>query len=728
MARLPAILGALALLVAPALGWQGRLLAPDGSPISGAVVSIAGHHAQARTGADGLFSIAGPSPPVTLLVELADGATLAVDLPALAGGGPTEIFIDPALHQEVDALARREIDLEASPGTVSRLIAAGTLVDRGETTIRAALETEPGTAPDTSDLDDVPALRGLSRGRTLVLLDGAPVVAERRAGVSAAGASPGTLVGIDLARGPNTILYGSSAMGGVLALRSPWADPDGAPRLESLLEIRGGDTPSRAASVSWAEDGWALAGSVRRTGDPTAADGSALAGEGRQESVFVGRSLRAGTSGLIRVGLRGDRLVDADRLAFADDPRRTRIPEDRLVRLTLRWDGPWHGAAASVVGWAGEQRRETLLPASSRTAGLDLSTTTTGRDAGLRATLTRDDAGRSLITGVDLSVRQGVDVRTRFGGDGSPLAAALDPEPLSGGRQIGAGLFAIAGLPLGEATTVHLGTRVERITSRAGTPDGVLRTARWVLSGSAAVTRRLGAHSSFALQVATGFREPLLTERFMTGLTGRGLVLARPALEPERSRHVDLTWRWSGRRMSVDASGFRTFIGDIVERDFLDGPEIPPEFAGLPVDIYRFVNSGRARLDGVEIAARIRLWSGGALRIAAHRLRGEDGPGVPLAGLPADAVRADLEAHVGTRWTLGAHVEFVARDRRPAEREVETPSFVIVHARAMHAISERWRAGLIVRNALDRRFPVGAQDTDPSAPGRAIALVLMHRR
>jgi len=48
----------------------------------------------------------------------------------------------------------------------------------------------------------VPALRGLARGRTLILVDGARVTAERRAGPSATFVDPASLASLEVLRGP----------------------------------------------------------------------------------------------------------------------------------------------------------------------------------------------------------------------------------------------------------------------------------------------------------------------------------------------------------------------------------------------------------------------------------------------------------------------------------------------------------------------------------------------
>ena len=65
-----------------------------------------------------------------------------------------------------------------------------------------ALETVPGINQVSEGHASVPAVRGLARGRTLFLIDGGRVSAERRVGPSGTFLDPSVIEGIDVARGP----------------------------------------------------------------------------------------------------------------------------------------------------------------------------------------------------------------------------------------------------------------------------------------------------------------------------------------------------------------------------------------------------------------------------------------------------------------------------------------------------------------------------------------------
>ena len=78
----------------------------------------------------------------------------------------------------------------------------------------------------------VPAIRGLARGRSLIVVDGSRVSSERRAGANASFLDPAAIDTLEVARGPGSVAYGSDAFGGVIAVRTR------APRYLAPLQVR----------------------------------------------------------------------------------------------------------------------------------------------------------------------------------------------------------------------------------------------------------------------------------------------------------------------------------------------------------------------------------------------------------------------------------------------------------------------------------------------------------
>ena len=96
----------------------------------------------------------------------------------------------------------------------------------------------------------------------------------------------------------------------------------------------------------------------------------------------------------------------------------------------------------------------------------------------------------------------------------------------------------------------------------AGRPRRTTRPCTAFSRPGGAARRRLRAGG----QAGTGLRFPSLSERFFTGVTGRGFVAGNPALDPERSLNADLGLRWYGDRLFLAGYVFRNEIDDYIER------------------------------------------------------------------------------------------------------------------------------------------------------------------
>ena len=91
---------------------------------------------------------------------------------------------------------------------------------------------------------DTGAGEAAARGRTLLLIDGGRVTSERRVGPSATVADPSLFEGIDVARGPGSVAYGSDALGGIISVRTRRAEP-GSPLQVRASGTLGGGIPDR---------------------------------------------------------------------------------------------------------------------------------------------------------------------------------------------------------------------------------------------------------------------------------------------------------------------------------------------------------------------------------------------------------------------------------------------------------------------------------------------------
>lgn len=220
---------------------------------------------------------------------------------------------------------------------------------------------------------------------------------------------------------------------------------------------------------------------------------------------------------------------------------------------------------------------------------------------------------------------------------------------------------------------------------------------------------RVGGGWSLWGGYARGFRAPPYNDVNIgfTNLSFGYTALPNPALRPETSDGIELGLRYGGPALSLALSGYRNRYRDFIES---------LRFIGMNdqgLSVFQSQNVDRARIEGVELKADL---DGGALRPglrgwrlrgAAAVSRGEDlGSGAPLETV--DPARATLgvgytaeDAH----WGVDLTGRFTRQQRRMADPGRYRPAGYGVFDLAVHwrfAPGARVHAG--IDNLFDRRY------------------------
>ena len=170
---------------------QGASVAPPGglvidahsrAPIAGARVLVVGYRGAEHTDAAGRFrwTAAPPPPPVTIVVILPDGRVARpIRLRSWDSTGETILTVEAAVDETV-TIAGVAPGVDTAAGASSTLSPGADVDMRAAATVSQALENVPGvSAIADQGQGAVPAIRGLARGRSL-LLDGSRATTERR--------------------------------------------------------------------------------------------------------------------------------------------------------------------------------------------------------------------------------------------------------------------------------------------------------------------------------------------------------------------------------------------------------------------------------------------------------------------------------------------------------------------------------------------------------------------
>ena len=714
---------------APAFGeseFEGRVLLSGGEPARGAIVQILGHPGSATTDDQGRFFWSpDPLPPFHVLVVLpGDRYTAPVYINSLEEAA--EIRVEPlSVTESVTITSGAVPHTEATPGSAPAVVPGEAIRARQAPRLTDVLEAVPGTGRSSDLHAGVPSIRGLSAGRTLLLLDGARVTTERRAGASATFLDPFFLEAVEVVRGPSPVAYGSDAFGGVVHARTRRPVP-GSP-MEARARV------SLGAGLPETSLGAEVSGSAFRTGflvqarrrafpDYSSPDG-VVAGSGAEDSGVLLRGVREVAGGQLGVGLQLDAGRNIGR------PRRTAsvtsYPEEDSSRLVADYQfAPrWGFARMDATAFLGAHRLVTRRESGDGSSASSVA----ARDFMLRGQAVRPLGEGRLEFGAELLSRFGLEAETSLSDGGDLRSAPFRPARKSAhsGRSVpglGSGLngalrreasvFAHGEIPLGPPLQGSAGGRLSAVGSRSGPfagGSGHRETNHAALSGFVALRADLGEGLALTGQLSRGFRDPTLSDRYYTGLSGRGLVHGNPELRPERALQSDVSFRFGRGRTTAGLHAYRYRIRDLVER-YEDGE-----------DLYFFRNRGEAFLRGLELELRL-----GApadryhFDLAAALTRGAAGGGSPLDGVPPANFRAGLRRTLRARSFAEVVLFAFASDSRPGPTERPRDAYARLDAALGFGIASGAEVRLSGRNLLNAAYPISADSRAVLAPGRAV--------
>jgi outer membrane receptor protein involved in Fe transport len=704
--------------------FEARLLLADGRPAAGYVVSVVGGALTVPCAPDGSFQLdPAPSPPFRLVATGPNGELSAPIAIETVGADRVDLQLPTVVRDSVTVVSGIAPGLDLLPASAATVVSSEALEQRPPQRLVDALEAVAGASKLGEGADSVPALRGLARGRTLILVDGARITAERRAGPSATYIDPATLASLEVLRGPGSVVYGSDAFGGVL--NAVTRDPDPERSLRFSVEGSTGGQPQVGASAALSlpiGPGALLVDLHAADAD----DGEAGGGDEIFNSSFASaggalRYVQPVGPGRLRASLQIERVDDLGKAAIDSRELRAVYPREDADRLTLSWIGApsatWDALEASL--FAGTYRvvldRDRAATASSNRR-VD-SSDTDANDAQLRAVAGRGWAGGRLQVGLDVHSRFGLEStvgRTDYAADGSTVTAASSSPAIEDARQIAAGAFATWSRALAARWTLALGLRGDEIDSRnRGGFYGDRSTSDSALAGNVALTWVPAAGWSATGQVARGFRAPTLSDRYFRGPSGRGFVIGNPDLEPESSLQLDLAVRRTMGRTALALYGYRYEIDDLVER-FRIG------------DDFHFRNRGQATLEGLEVEVQSRLDERWTLEGGAAWTRGRADGGATIDDQPAPNL------FVGARYAEAWGYAFVrlalhGEKDDPGPTELARGGYTLVDLGGGWQMSERLELRAVVRNALDRRYFGSPDESADRSPGRGFLLALAGR-
>lgn len=714
------------LLMCPALrALDGRLLFPDGTPVAGAQVTILEHPGQSRTDREGRFHWSpDPTVPFEVRVELPGGHdTLHAIVRESVAEGTLEMVVRPLFRENLTVTAGNPVHTGTTPANALDLVTEEELAQSRPTRLIEAIERIPGVARISAGHAGVPSIRGLARGRTLILLDGARVISERRAGPSATFLDPFFLDRIEVVRGPGSVAYGSDAFGGVIHALTRKPRPESAYGTRFMGSL-GYGMPEQSAGVELSrrlESGSLFfLGSLRNYGDYRSSGITVDNSAARNRSFLAGAQLRV-PGGEISLGWQTDRGHDLGRPTLRSPQMRTFYPEERSDRMHVAFDTKPIGGF-DQIRIEGSMGRYALitdrerLPSPSQRRQLQRSRVA-ARHFDLRVQAVSPLQWTRLELGFDVNGRFGLhsENTTRSFDAGNRPTGTLAAASIEDASRVDLAPFISAELPVNSHLSLWAGARWDQVSSSSRGSLGDFNRIGRALSGFLAVVARPLPPLQLTAQLSRGFREPTLSDRYFHGVSGRGLAHGNPSLVPETSRQWDVSARWSGGEWRWDLFLYRYEIHQLVER-----------FEAEPQHFY-FRNRGSAVLTGVEAELHRHIGEGLSLGVGGHASRGRTREGGnPLDDVPAPSLTLIVGKTLGSRSHLWLQGRTFARDSGAGPTEIPTPGFGTMDLSWSWQLDSRTQFRLLVRNLTGKDYPASPDRWSVPAPGRSLLLTLMY--
>ena len=665
-----------------------------------------------------------PSLPADFIVTLPGGQVVPlVRLSELDPAVAITLRVDRSAVSETLSVVGAAPTIDVPPGAATTLLTAADLALRHPATLSQALDVVAGVSAISEGQAAVPAIRGLARGRTLILVDGSRATTERRAGANASFLDPAVIQSIEVARGPGSVAYGSDTFGGIIAARTRH------PSYERAVHVRvngtlGAGVPEQRGDVEVSRGhgtGGILVGMrVREFEDYEAPAGPVPNSAWRDGGARV-RWDQLTRTGFWSIGWQSDLGRSLGRPRSDSHVVLVTSPHEDSHRFTTSFEKSSLGGFSNVhfdalAGGTRQRTDQDRLPTAVRARSVERADLSS-RDLQLRLTGERGLGPARLHLGADVQGEYGLhalDSTIAFN-LADVVTSTSTVVSVDSAHRTAAGLFAETSIEAASRVRLTGGLRLDAVhNTNSGGYFGDRSVSNAAMAGLLAATVTPFRDLTVTGQVARGFRDPTLSDRFYRGPVGRGFIEGNPDLKPETSLQFDLKTRYAVGPAGVTVAAYHYTISDLVER-----------YASTPT-LFLFRNRGRAELQGIEVEANAVLPASLDLAVTAETSRGRDASDhTPLDDIAPPAVSITLRHHAGARLASYFRVKAVGAHDASGPSEVPTRAYTMVDG----ALGWRWTQRLqvlgTIRNLLDEAYQSSAGPRWVWAPGRHGSVTLV---
>lgn len=285
------------------------------------------------------------------------------------------------------------------------------------------------------------------------------------------------------------------------------------------------------------------------------------------------------------------------------------------------------------------------------------------------------------------------------------------------------GVYLIAHIPLfGEKLLLSPSVRYDHYDTSSKT----VKYKDKHLSPATKLTWKVTNWLDFSAKYNEAFRAPSMQERFVSGshfganILGKDEInrfVANPNLRPETAKNKEITANLhfdslfkQGDKFKIEATYFRNDVKDLINLKIFNNPNAPNANGALLPTNSQYQNIANARLSGIELQAqyqteRLTLFT----NYGSTKGRDKDS-GEALSNIAASKIGVGADyALVKDKFTVGATVtHYAAQHRVPKDHAVTYPSYILTDLRATYApLKGEWknlRLDFALENLFDRKY------------------------
>ena len=708
-------------LASPALAFKGRVIDQQGRPVARATVSVLGRTGEVVTDHDGRFEWKpDPPPPFEILViDAAGNYSKPVLISEVSAEADVIVTVSPLVSESV-MVSGSAPSIESTPAAGTTSISGRDVAVRQPANLMQAIENVAGVNQVSEGQAAVPAIRGLARGRTLIMIDGARVSSERRVGPSATFLDPALVEGIDVSRGPGSVAYGSDAFGGVISVRTRRV-PQGSPLSANFSGTIGTGVPERRGAVELSKGlarGGVLFAAHTRAADDWDSAVDEVFNSGFSDHGFLGRFEHAAGRGTFSASWQSDFGRNIERPRNNSQTVRFYYPTENSNRFTTGYE------ALNVAGLQRVAFTGFFGTFDQRTDQDRFATATTGRTIE-RADIDANDFqvrgyGQKLVGRARLEF--GLDVNGRFDlhavddlityNLAGEVVSTRPNVSVDSASRTDTGVYAQVDAAVTPLLSLGAGLRGDYVTTEnTGGYFGDRSTGNGAGSGFVSATVGSTAGVSATAQIARGFRDPVLSDRYYRGPTGRGFITGNPDLNPETSTQFDFALRYTAPAFRIAAFYYYYEIDDLIER------------YSTSTDFFFFRNRGTARVRGFELEGQVSLPGAVTLDLAAQIAEGRAlDDNAYLDDMSPANISTTLRKQFGQRAFGQLRAAYYSDDDHFGPTERAVPGYTMLDAATGYRVARQLELRVQARNLLNEEFFASQDVRTILAPGRSLSL------